>query len=127
MADTVTSQIISDGARITVMRFTNTSDGTGEAAVVKVNPTTLFRAPNFVKVYRIAYSTKGMGVRILWDATTPTLLVEFPANYSDEKDYGMLGVPNPKAAGFTGSIKFTTVGAAANASYSIQMWMNKAW
>jgi len=37
MADAVTSQTIQDGDRIAVMKFTNISDGSGEAAVAKVD------------------------------------------------------------------------------------------
>ena len=33
MADTVASQIIEDGPKYAVMKFTNLSDGTGESAV----------------------------------------------------------------------------------------------
>ena len=38
MADAVASQTIMDGERVAIMKFTNTSDGTGETNVVKVNP-----------------------------------------------------------------------------------------
>jgi len=41
MADAVTTQIIHDGDRQVVMKFTNISDGTGEAAVQKVDVSTL--------------------------------------------------------------------------------------
>ena len=36
MADAVTTQIIQDGPRNAVIKFTNISDGTGESAVDKV-------------------------------------------------------------------------------------------
>ncbi len=36
MADTVTSQTIQDGERVAILKFTNESDGTGEASVKKV-------------------------------------------------------------------------------------------
>jgi len=36
MADAVTSQTLSDGDRTAVMKFTNISDGSGEASVKKV-------------------------------------------------------------------------------------------
>ena len=41
MADAVTSQTIQDGDRIAVMKFTNISDGSGEAAVKKVDVSAL--------------------------------------------------------------------------------------
>ena len=45
MADAVTSQTIQDGARHVVMSFTNVSDGTGEAAVKKVDVSALGSDP----------------------------------------------------------------------------------
>ena len=41
MADAVASQTLLDGERIAIMKFTNSSDGTGETNVVKVNPASL--------------------------------------------------------------------------------------
>ena len=41
MADVVTSQKLIDGARTTVMAFTNVSDGSGESAVAKVDASAL--------------------------------------------------------------------------------------
>ena len=41
MADTVASQTLFDGERKAIMKFTNSSDGTGETNVVKVNPAAL--------------------------------------------------------------------------------------
>ena len=41
MADAVTSQTLSDGDRIAVMKFTNLSDGNGESSVEKVDVASL--------------------------------------------------------------------------------------
>jgi len=41
MADAVTSQVVFDGTRTAVMKFTNISDGTGETAVLKVDVSAL--------------------------------------------------------------------------------------
>jgi hypothetical protein len=46
MADTVTTQIIQDGERNCIMKFTNVSDGTGESAVVKVDVSALQSNPS---------------------------------------------------------------------------------
>ena len=45
MADAVTSQTLSDGATTAVMKFTNISDGNGEASVKKVDVSTLTASP----------------------------------------------------------------------------------
>ena len=75
MADAVTTQTILDGDRLVIQKFTNISDGTGEAAVVKVNVSDLAdntngRACTGVKINKIWAQTYGMGVDILWDADT---------------------------------------------------------
>ena len=48
MADTVTSQTIIDGVKTAVVKFTNESDGTGEASVKKVD-VSAFSKPEFFK------------------------------------------------------------------------------
>ena len=53
MADAVTSQTLADGPRNVVMKFTNVSDGTGEAAVTKVDVSALAGAPSTVKIMKI--------------------------------------------------------------------------
>jgi hypothetical protein len=66
MADAVTSQTLVDGERNVVMKFTNLSDGTGEAAVTKVDVSALVGAPALVRIDRIIAHTSGMAVNILW-------------------------------------------------------------
>ena len=76
MADAVATQTIQDGSRSAVFKFTNVSDGTGESAVVKIDVSTLSADPvtgkacTSVEIEKIWYSTIGMGVQILFDATT---------------------------------------------------------
>ena len=57
MADTVTSQTITDvtGSK-TVMKFTNFSDGTGESLVTKVDASALNHASDSTKIARVIYS-----------------------------------------------------------------------
>lgn len=131
MADTVATQTLSHGSRNVIMRFTNTSDGTGESAVTKVTASALAQAPDaapsHLKISKIRYQTKGMGLRILWDATTPLLALEFPADRVDQLDFGDIGLVNSAkgTGGFNGNIKFTTVGAALNSSYEVTLHMTK--
>ena len=75
MADVVTSQTIQDGARHVVMSFTNVSDGSGEAAVKKVDVSALESDPisgtacSTVAIQSVWFSTLGMSVKLLWDAS----------------------------------------------------------
>lgn len=128
MADTVTTQTILDGPRNCVMAFTNISDGTGENAVKKVDIAALSGSPTRVKLERIEYSAAGMGVDILWDATTDVLAFHVPANTAGEIDFRREGrVPNPKTSGWTGHINFTTVDAANGDRYSVVLHMTKGY
>ncbi len=73
MADLVTSQTIQDGPRNAIMKFTNVSDATGEAAVVKVNVSDLTVQPRTgaactsVTVAGIQFSTYNMSVTIQFE------------------------------------------------------------
>jgi len=124
MADAVTSQTIVDGPRNTVMKFTNTSDGTGESAVLKVDVSGLSGAPSGVSITKIHYSVAGMVVRLLWDADTDVTIVDLQGDGClCCSEFG--GLVNNAGAGVTGDIKLTTVGHTANDSYSIILEMRK--
>jgi len=126
MADAVTSQTLVDGAKNVVMKFTNISDGTGEAAVLKVDVSTLSGAPSRVRIKRIIYCTAGMGVDVLWDATTDVLVWHLSTDNSDTLDFTEIGgLQNNAGAGITGDIMFTTVGHTAADRYSILLEMIK--
>ena len=102
------------------MKFTNVSDGTGEAAVTKVTPANLSGAPSRVRIVRIHASTFGMGVDILWDATADVLSWHIPTDMDVCQDFeGFGGLWNNAGAGITGLIQFTTVGHTAGDRYSI--------
>ena len=126
MADAVTSQTLVDGERNVVMKFTNISDGTGEAAVTKVTASALGGSPANLRIDRIIASTYGMQVNILWDATTPVtawVLSQSECNDYDFRHFG--GLKNNGGAGVTGNIKFSTVGASAGDSYSVILHLSK--
>lgn len=128
MADAVTSQTLLDGPRNAVVRLTNTSDGTGESAVLKVDVSGLSGAPAAVRIDRIEFSTKTMGVNLLWDASTPVQIIHLPANFAEELDFSQSGgLYNTKATGWTGDIKLTTTGHASAAQYSIVLHMTKKY
>lgn len=132
MADAVTTQIIHDGDRQVVMKFTNISDGTGEAAVQKVDVSTLQpesrtqRLCTEVAISRIYYDLSGMSVDILWDATVDALCLSLNSQgVFDFRDTGPL--TNNAGAGVTGDINFTTTGAALNDRYFIFLVMDKKY
>lgn len=117
MADAVTTQIIENGPRNLVMKFTNVSDGVGEAGVVKVDVSTFLNSENLplsglhLKLRRIIYNVVGGGVRVFWDATTGVDAV-YLSGYGTMDLRDTQGIMNAAraAAGVTGDIKFSTSG-----------------
>lgn len=139
MANTVTSQVLFNGRRHLVYRFTNYTDGsTNETAVTKIDATASINGvfiygqtivPGVhLKVTKVIYDVKGMGLRILWDATTDVDMLDLGGyGTMDFRDIG--GLQNPLATGATGSILFTTDilagGTTDLASYSVVLHCTK--
>lgn len=125
MADAVAVTELNDGIRNAVFYCTNTSDGTGEAAVTKVDVSELASRPDGtactgVRIEKISFATVGMGVKILWDATTDVIATELPADYSDTLDFTDVGgLSNYSGSGKTGDIQFTTVGHTSGDTYTV--------
>jgi hypothetical protein len=125
MADAVATQVILDGERLYIAKFTNISDGTGETGVLKIDVSTLAsssfqKACNGVTINKIWAQTQGMGVDIIWDATTDVLCETIPADKFYLMDYSSFGgLPNNAGAGKNGDVLFSTVGAAAGDRYTI--------
>jgi hypothetical protein len=126
MADAVTKTTVEDGPKRAIIYCTNTSDGTGEAAVVKVDVSALSAlqdgtACTGVRIQKITFSNVGMSVKLLWDASTDVIAVELPADYSDTLDYSDIsGLPNVAASGGnTGDIQLTTLGHSSGDTYSV--------
>ena len=133
MADAVTSTTLSDSDRSAVIQLTNTSDGTGESAVTKVDVSSLAArksdgaACTGVRLAKIVYSTFGMSVKLLWDATTDTICWDLNADYTTDEDFTEFGgIRNTAAAsGKTGDIKLTTTGHTSGDSYVIVLTLYK--
>jgi LysM repeat protein len=131
MADAVTSQTIFDGEREAVMKFTNVSDGTGETSVVKVtasslNPSAAGRACDGVAITKVHVSCRTMGVNIQWDATSDVAcFIASPGMYTF--DFEAMQLSNNAGAGVNGNVVFSTIGAAAGATYTIVLEMVKSY
>ncbi len=132
MADAVTSTTLMDSDRVAIIQLTNTSDGTGEAAVKKVDVSALSdsstgQACTGVRLAKIVYSTFGMSVKLLWDATTDTICWDLNADYTTDEDFTEFGgIRNTAAAsGKTGDIMLTTTGHSDGDSYVIVLTLYK--
>ena len=133
MADAVTSQTLIDGGKQAVLKFTNVSDGSGEAAVTKVDVSALESSVDGdtctgVVIERIWWQCIGMKVKILWDATTDAFCIELGENQSGSHDYTVFGgLTNNAGSGKTGDIQFTTIGHTSADTYTIILYMRKKY
>lgn len=130
MADAVTSQVIFDGTKTAVMKFTNISDGSGESAAVKVDVSALTgfqgQACTSVNITKLDAMTIGMGVDILWDADTNVICYTIGADQFVTFDFRHFGgITNNSGTGKTGDVLFTTVGASSGDRYTIVLEMTK--
>tara|TARA_R110000744_G_scaffold16825_1_gene46115 strand:- start:2027 stop:2422 length:396 start_codon:yes stop_codon:yes gene_type:complete len=131
MADAVTSQTIQDGDRIAVLKFTNISDGTGEAAVKKVDVSALSaesgtgKACAKVAIEQMWYDCSGMTVDILWDASTDAICWTLSGyGFYDWRQAGPL-VNN--ASSPTGDVMFTTTGHDSGDRYTVMVAVRKSY
>jgi hypothetical protein len=131
MADAVGSQTLFDGERKAIMKFTNTSDGTGETNVVKVNPASLTPsgaggACDRVTITKITALTHGMEVQLKWKASTPVVIETIPQNNSYTQDFEKIGgLTNNAGTGVDGAITFTTLDASTGDTYTVVLEMVK--
>ena len=131
MADAVTSTTLMDSDRVAIIQLTNTSDGTGEAAVKKVDVSALSdsstgQACTGVRLAKIVYSTFGMSVKLLWDATTDTICWDLNADYTTDEDFTDFGgIRNTSGSGKNGDIMLTTTGHSDGDSYVIVLTVYK--
>ena len=133
MADAVTSTTLMDSDRVAIIQLTSTSDGTGEAAVKKVDVSALSdsstgQACTGVRLAKIVYSTFGMSVKLLWDATTNTICWDLNADYTTDEDFTVFGgIQNTAGSGKTGDIALTTTGHSSGDSYVIVLTLIKEY
>jgi hypothetical protein len=132
MVDAVTTQIIFQGDKQVIMKFTNISDGTGESNVTKVNVSTL--APYqkqpcvAVQIDKIYAMTHGLEVRMFWDATSPQLIATVPQNVMNTFTFDEFGgIDNNAGTGKNGNITFTTVDQSSGDMYTIILVMRKLY
>ena len=124
MADTFTEKVLEDGSRKLIKSFAYTYVDTGQSAVMAVDVSGLASAQDGtacsgVSINRIWFSTVGLSVKILFDASTDTLAVELPADYQGDFDFSSFSGLKNTATSPTGDLRFTTVGHGSGDTYTI--------
>jgi len=138
MADAVTSQTLSDGDRIAVVKLTNISDGSGESSVKKVDVSALAAnsagaTPALATIEQVWYDIGGMRVALEWNATTNVVAAVLggsaaAGNVSGHMDFRSFGgVKNTLASGYDGDIDLTTHGHTAHDHYTIVLQLRKSY
>ena len=138
MADAVTSQTLSDGDNIAVVKFTNISDGTGESSVAKVDVSALAAnsagaTPALASIEQIWYDIGGMRVSLEWNATSNVVAAVLggsaaAGNVSGHMDFRSFGgIKNTEASGVDGDIDLTTHGHTAHDHYTIVLQLRKSY
>ena len=125
MADTVTTQTISDTSGVKfVAKLTNFSDGTGETLVTKVDASaTTFMTEDGNRLiskvyYSISTSDSKSGVELIWDgATNATAMFLSGQGYFDFRTDGNT-IPN-NATTPTGDVLLSTKNFANGDNYTI--------
>ena len=138
MADAVTSQTLSDGDNIAVVKFTNLSDGNGEASVKKVDVSALAAnsagaTPALASIEQIWYDIGGMRVALEWNATTNVVAAVLGGSaaagpgsgYMDFRSFG--GLKNTLASGYDGDIDLTTSDHTNLDHYTIVLQLRKSY
>ena len=131
MADAVASQTLQDGDKSVVMKFTNISDGSGEAAVKKVDVSALQTQSGSgasctgVTIECVWYECNGMSVDLLWDASTDILA--WTLSGYGYFDFRMPGPLVNNASSPTGDVMFTTTGHSSGDRYTVMLKMSKSY
>lgn len=125
MADTVTTQVVQNSKSEYVVHLTGVSDGTGEAAVVKIDKSTLTNVggvePHMISIMSARWAIQGYTyIKILWDHSTDDLALILSGNGYDNFEAAG-GLRDPGTSGGTGDVLLTSVGAASGATYDITL------
>ena len=138
MADAVTSQTLSDGDRIAIVKLTNISDGTGESSVEKVDVASLTSsedgtACSRVHIEQIWYDIGGMRVALEWNASSNVVAAVLggsaaAGNVSGHMDFRSFGgIKNNAGGGIDGDIDLTTHGHSNHDHYTIVLQLRKTF
>ena len=130
MANVLSTEVILDGERLYIAKFTNIAD-TDEAKATKIdvsalNPNSFSLACNGVVIDKIWVQTQGLAVYLYFqgdatDPTTDTLAMTVPADQLYDisyDDFGGVKSFNTDAAK-TNDLLLSTVGAATGDSYTL--------
>ncbi len=133
MANATAIQVLLDGPRNAVVKFTGVLDTSDLASMTVVDPALLGGIDNTgtlkattLRINKILHNIEdGLSVNLFWDATTPVSIEELTGRANPcYEDFG--GLLNNSGAGRTGKITATTEGWTGIKSFSLILEMVKA-
>jgi len=129
MAATATEQIINNGPRNLVAKYTiaGTTGDTTAGTLVDVSNVDASIGVNALRLTKVQSTIHGFSCRLLWDATANVDLIDIGDGENVDlcfEDFG--GLPNNAGSGATGDVLFTTTGyTAAGDGGHITLWFKK--
>jgi len=131
MAATATEQVIANGPRNLVLKYTiaGTTGDTTDGILVNVSDLDTSIGVNDLRLMSVQGLVAGFAMNIGWDATANVDLFHFPADEDVDQDFSKWGgIPSDAGAGATGDVLFTTSGytAAATQGATIVLWFKKS-
>lgn len=115
MANSLTTQIITDGARNATVKITGVLDTSDQAYTVIVDPASYSPVPGTFRIFHLDYSISDqLEVQLSWDATTPRIIMPLAGRgRMSFVDFGGLINNATGDAGYTGKIGLKTTGWAS--------------
>ncbi len=125
MANAVTRQVLVNGSRNYVIKFTITGDGSGEETGVRVNDTSGDMGTSN-KIMKIDSGFAGFSGTLLFDADTDVKAVTIPEAVNFVQDYHYTGgIINNAGTGKTGDILLATAGLGSGDVGHILLYVKK--
>lgn len=115
MANSLTTQIITDGPRNATVKITAVLDTSDQAYTTVVVPANYSPVPGTFRVFHLDYSiTDQLEIQLFWDATTPRVMLPLAGRgRMSFVDFGGLLNNATQDAGYTGAIGLKTTGWAS--------------
>uniref|UniRef100_A0A6M3J2D7 Putative structural protein n=1 Tax=viral metagenome TaxID=1070528 RepID=A0A6M3J2D7_9ZZZZ len=127
MANAIATQVIEDGNRDTIIKWTIVGDGSGDETKTIIFDASAYKIASVDnKLWKIQISTVGASAILYWDATTDIPLISLPADHPQEFDFSEYGgIPNNGGAGRTGDILITTSGLGAGEHMTLILYVKE--
>lgn len=127
MVNTIDEQIIEEGDRNVVLKYTIVGDGSGEETdTVLVDKSSLSGTFTDFKLDSVYSVQNGFTSVLSWDATSNVLAVALPDQVLDfNRRDGFGGIPNDSGAGKTGDLLISTAGLGAGDKGHIILGLRK--